>query len=298
MHPSFSLGSFSLPAFGLMMLFGMLAAFLLIFKNIRRTKITEDDFYSVAIIAISCGIVGAKLLYWIVEYKYILEHPLFLLETLTSGFVFYGSLIFGCLGIWVFCRKKHQSVFTYYDLISPSFAIGQAFGRIGCFLAGCCYGRPTDGPLGVVFPANPETIAPPGIPLLPTQLMESAFLFLLTIVLTMMYTRQRKRGTTTGWYFILYGIWRFIIEFFRSDERGAVLGLSTSQFIGLFIVAAGILILLFFRSNEDRPGIINVSRETSGSGKNGNDNMIIEIVREQGSGTAPVIESKKKRERR
>ncbi|MDO4492284.1 MAG: prolipoprotein diacylglyceryl transferase [Clostridia bacterium] len=263
MLPYLTIFGYRLPSFGFMMLLGMLAAFLLIFRNIRHTDIDEDDFYSVAIVAIVCGMLGAKLLYWLVEIKTVIAYPRFLLETLTSGFVFYGGLIGGALGITAYSRYNHRSPLRYTDLICPSFAIGQALGRIGCFLAGCCYGAPTTSAIGVIYPDIAETAAPSGIPLLPTQLMESVFLIFLSAFLTGMFRKQRKQGTTTAWYFILYGIWRFIIEFFRSDERGAILGLSTSQFIGIFVIVAGIAILIVSKSHRTTSDGSKVSRETS-----------------------------------
>ena len=136
----------------------------------------------------------------------------------------------------IFALHKKQNVLVYVDLFSPAMALGQAFGRIGCFCAGCCYGAPSSCSLAVTYPAGVGSAAPAGVPLLPTQLFESAFCFVLTAVLVWIFKRQKRLGTTTSWYFILYGVWRFIIEFFRSDDRGAVGALSTSQFIGIFII--------------------------------------------------------------
>lgn len=258
MHPYLSIFGFQLPCFGLMMLTGMLSAFFLLLHNHKKTSVTEDNLYSVAILAIIFGLLGAKLLFWIVELDKVLANPHFLFETLTSGFVFYGALILGAVAVSIFCKRKKQNLFTYLDLICPSFAIGQAFGRIGCFLAGCCYGSVTDSCFGVTYPAGVGSAAPAGIPLLPTQLFESAFCFLLCIFLTVLFKNRKKEGTVTGMYFILYGVWRFFIEFFRSDDRGSVFGLSTSQFIGIFVILLGIAILIFFRKELHK----DVSRET------------------------------------
>lgn len=258
MHPYLNIFGLRLPCFGLMMLIGMLAAFALLLRHYKKTSITEDDLYSVAIISLVFGLLGSKILYWIVELDEILYDPHFLIESLTSGFVFYGALIGGGIAIGLFCLRKKQNLFSYLDLICPSFAIGQAFGRIGCFLAGCCYGCVTDSSFGVIFPAGVGSAAPSGIPLLPTQLFESAFCFILCLFLSVLFCHRKKNGTVTGLYFILYGVWRFFIEIFRSDDRGIIFGLSTSQFIGIFVVIAGIAILLFFRSDIKK----SVSRET------------------------------------
>lgn len=245
MHPYLHVFGLSIPSFGVMMLLGILAAFALLYATRRRVPFTEDDLLTMAIYAIIGGFVGAKVLYWIVELDRIVADPHFILESLTSGFVFYGALIVGALAIWLFARRRRQPFLGYLDLVAPSFILAQGFGRIGCFLAGCCYGAPCDSPLSVVYPEGVS--APAGVPLLPTQLFEAAFCFLYTAVLVCIFFRQKRYGTTTGWYFVGYGVWRFIIEFFRSDDRGAVGALSTSQFIGIFIVLAGAALLLVRR---------------------------------------------------
>lgn len=250
MHPSIQLFGLTLPTFGLMMMTGLISAFVLLHFQRKHIAITEDDFYSVAIVAIIAGMLGSKILYWIVEIDEIIADPTYLLRTITVGMVFYGSLIGGIIGIALFCLKKKQPLLQYVDLISPAMVLGQAFGRIGCFLAGCCYGAPSDSCLAVVYPAGVGSAAPTGVGLLPTQLFESGFCFLLACFLAWLFRRLKKLGTTTGAYFILYGIWRFIIEFFRSDDRGAVGALSTSQFIGIFIVLIGVILLVLVRRGK------------------------------------------------
>ena len=248
MFPHIHIGSLDIPTFGLMMMLGMLAAFALIYANRKRIPYSEDDLVTMALYAIIGGFIGSKLLYWIVEFDRILADPHFLLETLTAGFVFYGALILGSLSVWFFTRRKKQCFFAYADLVMPAFILAQGFGRIGCFCAGCCYGAPTASALGVVYPAG--SAAPAGIPLLPTQLFESAFCFLFAAVLTVLLRKQKRYGLTTGVYLVGYGMWRFVIEFFRSDDRGAVGALSTSQFIGIFIILAGIALLLLVRAGK------------------------------------------------
>lgn len=248
MFPHIHIGSLDIPTFGLMMMLGMLAAFALIYANRKRIPYSEDDLVTMALYAIIGGFIGSKLLYWIVEFDRILADPHFLLETLTAGFVFYGALILGSLSVWFFTRRKKQCFFAYADLVMPAFILAQGFGRIGCFCAGCCYGAPTASALGVVYPAG--SAAPAGIALLPTQLFESAFCFLFAAVLTVLLRKQKRYGLTTGVYLVGYGMWRFVIEFFRSDDRGAVGALSTSQFIGIFIILAGIALLLLVRAGK------------------------------------------------
>ena len=245
MLPTFDVFGLSIPMFGVMMMCGMLAAFLLLWHTKKFIRFTEDQLLSVALWAIILGFVGSKVLFWIVEIDQIIADPRYLIENLREGFVFYGAFLGGALGVFIYARKSKLPFFAFVDVLVPSLALGQAFGRIGCFCAGCCYGAHSDAFCAVTYP--PGAIAPAGVPLLPTQLFESAFLFLLTIVLVQIMKRKKPFGTVTGWYMVLYGVWRFIIEFFRDDPRGAVGGLSTSQFIGIFIVLGGILVLLLVK---------------------------------------------------
>ena len=250
MHPFFSILGFSVPGYGLMMAIGVIAAFIVLHYLRKKIAITEDDFYSAVILAMLGGFVGSKLLFWIVEIDTIIQNPHFLLESITAGFVFYGALIGGLLAIYIFVRVKKQKFLAYFDLFVPAVTLAQAFGRIGCFLAGCCYGKEYDGALSVVFPSGVGSAAPAGIPLFPSQLVESAFLFVLSAVLILIFLRQKKLGTTTGWYFILYSIGRFCIEFSRNDYRGAVGPFSTSQFISIILLILGIILLMLVKKGK------------------------------------------------
>lgn len=245
MLPSFQALGLTIPMYGVMSALGMLAAFVLLGLTRKHTRFSEDQALSAALWAIIMGFLGAKVLYWIVEIDQIIADPSYLLHTLREGFVFYGALIGGLGGVAIYSLRKKLPFFSLTDYFIPGLVIGQAFGRIGCFFAGCCYGMECETPISVVFPAGGAV--PAGIPLLPTQLMESAFLFLLCAFLVWRLTKKKPFGTVSGWYMVLYGVWRFVIEFFRSDERGAVGALSTSQFISLFVFAGGVALLLLVK---------------------------------------------------
>ncbi len=242
MLPTIHILGLTIPMYGVMTAVGMLAALLLLFKTSKYIRFTEDQILSAALWAIICGFLGAKILYWLVEIKQIIANPHYLLETLREGFVFYGALIGGLGGVAIYAAKHKLPYLAFVDLFSPSLVLAHAFGRIGCFFAGCCYGMECDCAISVVFPQG--AVAPAGVPLIPTQLMESAFLFLLSFVLIRMLKKEKVFGVVASWYMILYGAWRFVIEFFRDDERGFVGALSTSQFISIFAVVAGVLLLI------------------------------------------------------
>lgn len=247
MLPTFEVFGFSVPMFGVMMLCGMLAAFILLSYTRRYIRFSEDALLSCALWVIILGFVGSKLLFWIVELDQVIADPHYLIETLREGFVFYGSLVGGLVGMWIYAKRAKLPFFAFFDLFCPSLVLAQAFGRIGCFLAGCCYGSPCADSCAIAVTYPPGGAAPSGVPLLPTQLMEAAFLFILTFVLMRILKAKRPFGTVAGWYCVLYGVWRFIIEFYRSDDRGAVGALSTSQFIGIGVVIAGIVLLLLVK---------------------------------------------------
>ena len=245
MLPSFQAFGLTIPMYGVMSALGMLAAFILLGFTRKHTRFSEDQALSAALWAIIMGFLGAKVLYWLVEIKQIIADPTYLLHTLREGFVFYGALIGGLGGVAIYALRKKLPFFSLTDYFIPALVIGHAFGRIGCFFAGCCYGMECETPISIVFPTGGA--APAGIPLLPTQLMESAFLFLLCAFLVWRLTKKKPFGTVSGWYMVLYGAWRFTIEFFRSDERGFVGALSTSQFISIFIFAGGLALLLLVK---------------------------------------------------
>lgn len=250
MLPYFEVFGLHIPLFGLMMMLGILAGIALTFYTRRFIPFTEDQVLTALIWTILGGFIGSKLTYWCVEFKRILADPSFLLHSLREGFVLYGSLIGGVIGCIIYTRKNKLPTIAMFDLIAPSFAIGQAFGRIGCFCAGCCYGRPTHSCLGVVFPEG--SLAPAGVSILPTQLFESIFMFLFTGFLIWLVRKKKVFGTVMAAYLLGYGTWRFIIEFFRDDPRGTVGMLSTSQFIGIFVILFGLVLVALIKK-----GVLN-----------------------------------------
>lgn len=240
----FKIGSFSIHGYGFMIGIGFLVALLVGELRARKKGLRDEAVLDIAILAIVCGFLGAKVLYVIISFQEFLKDPWGVLGS--SGFVVYGGIVSGALVAMLYCRIKKLNFIDYFDLILPEVAIAQGFGRIGCFLAGCCYGAPTDAWYGVTFPV--ESLSPSGVKLIPTQLLSAAGDFVIAAVLILLADKVLKKtcrkGTIGALYLILYGIGRFIIEFFRDDVRGAVGFMSTSQFISIFIVAAGAAILL------------------------------------------------------
>lgn len=232
-----TIGPVTIHGYGLMIGLGVMAALLLGDYRSKKFGLNGDHIYGMTFSAVILGFVAARILFIITEWKDFLQNPMQYLAG--AGFVVYGGIIGGALTIYGFCKIKKIDMLAYLDLMIPSVALAQAFGRVGCFLAGCCYGRETDSLLGVVF--TNSDFAPNGVKLLPTQLFMAGGDLVIMAVLLWYATKRPMRGRTSALYLMLYSIGRFIIEFFRNDDRGTVGMLSTSQFIAVFTLIAGVL---------------------------------------------------------
>ena len=240
MHPFIHIGNISLPMYGLCTMGGTIFALIAVFRLRKKgSPISEDNLLDALIWAIVLGFLCSKLLYFVVDPPQMPRSLAELWDLISAGLVFYGGLIGGLLGLVFVSRKTKKHLLTYSDLMAPCFCLAHAGGRVGCLMAGCCYGMEYTGPCAVVLD---------GVSRLPTQPMEAAFLVLLFAVLAAVYLKKPRRGAVTGWYMVLYALWRFVIEFFRDDPRGAVGVLSTSQFISLFIFALGLFLLIRSRT--------------------------------------------------
>lgn len=233
----FSIGKFTVHGYSVMIAIGFLLGISLCCLKAKKDKKNPDTIMDIALIALIAGFVGAKILYIIVDFKELFVRPLDVIGF--SGFVAYGGIIGGTLAIIVFCRIKKIKPFEYLDFMVPFVSLVQGFGRLGCFMAGCCYGAPTDSFLGVTFPEG--AIAPSGIKLWPTQLFSAGGDFIICAILLIFSKYNKKNGNVCSMYLCLYGVGRFLVEILRNDPRGTVGIFSTSQFISLFIVAAGII---------------------------------------------------------
>ena len=236
MHPFIHIGSLSLPMYGLCTMVGTVFALLAVFKLRKKgSPLSEDNLLDALIWAILLGFLCAKVLYFIVEPPQMPHSWRELWDLISAGLVFYGGLLGGLLGLFLVSRKTKKNMITFTDLMAPCFCLAHAGGRVGCLMAGCCYGMEYTGPCAVVLD---------GVSRLPTQIMEAIFLVILSAVLIAVFLKKPRRGVVTGLYMTIYAVWRFVIEFFRADYRGNVGPLSTSQFISLFILAFGVYLLV------------------------------------------------------
>lgn len=231
------IGPLTVYGYGFMIAMGVLAAWFVTEQRARRLHLAyEHIFYLVVWCAIG-GFASAKILFWITNWKEFLQNPQEIIGS--EGFVVYGGIIGGILVGWLYCTIKKLKFLTYFDLMMPSIALAQGFGRIGCLLAGCCYGKETTGSLVITF--TDSAFAPNHVPLIPTQIYSSILDFAHFFLLLYVAKHKKADGQVAGCYLICYSIGRFVIEMFRGDiERGNVGIFSTSQFISIFILIIGI----------------------------------------------------------
>lgn len=241
-----------IPMYGVCIVIGVaLAAMHLVFDCKKRGLLWEDGVI-ISASGLGIGFLGAKLLYVFVTFTPSQLAEIIRLgkfkEILNGGFVFYGGLIFGIAGAWLGSVIAKRNLGDFENILVKEIPFVHAFGRMGCFFAGCCYGKPTNSPIYVVF-KNPISDAPIGVNLVPVQIYEAVFNLMLFAVLELIDKKFSERKLLLPLYLLLYSVWRFFIEFFRYDYvRGVLLGVSTSQWISaaMFVIA---LILLKKRKN-------------------------------------------------
>jgi phosphatidylglycerol:prolipoprotein diacylglycerol transferase len=247
----FRIGPLTISPYGILVAVGFFAAMALASRLAsRREGLDGARILDFSLTLVLVALLGAKLLMLVTD-PYYYEHPANVVswEFIRSAGVFYGGFLAALVyAAWYF-RRHHLPGWKTADAFAPAIALGHTFGRLGCFTAGCCFGRPTDGPLGVVF-SNPLCSVEPGflgIPLYPVQLMEALGNLLIFIGLMLLYRRKRFDGQMILVYVMAYGILRFILEFFRGDVRGWVIpnALSTSQ--AIIIVLLPVAMWLFLR---------------------------------------------------
>jgi len=256
----FHIGNFNLPTYGLLVALGVLIGLWISVRNSEKQGINGDDAWNFGILVVLCGIIGAKILYIINDWSYYTAHPgeIFSLGTLQAGGVFSGGLIAALAAAAWYIRKHNMPALGTCDAFSPGLALGHAIGRVGCFAAGCCYGKPTHHFWGVAF-TNPLARAWVGTPLNeslePTQLFESAVELANFFILMWMLKRKKFDGQVFAAYLILYGVARYFLEFIRDDPgRGSVFGglMTGTQLISICLVITGSLIW-YLRSSVPKP---------------------------------------------
>ena len=248
MHPiAFELGGFTIHSYGVMVALGFLAGLWTASRRSLREGIARETILDLGTWLIIGAIVGARMLY-VVSYwreQFAGQGLWAIFEVWRGGLVFYGGLIGASLACLLYARWKQLPVWKLADILAPSIALGHAFGRIGCFLNGCCYGRPCSLPWAVRFPAdNPN--GPPQTPVHPTEIYSSLLNLGLYVALAQLFRHKRFDGQVFGTYLVAYAVLRSFVELFRGDYPPGqyVWGwISPGQLASIPTLAAGLILL-------------------------------------------------------
>jgi len=216
MHPEIcKIGPIVIYSYGLMLVIAFFVAVTLASQEAKRHKISPDSIFNLLFISFIFGIIGARLFYVIENLGYYLKEPLEIVMLSHGGMSWFGGLILGSVSGIIYLKYKKISVYKTLDLIVPFLVLGQAIGRIGCFFNGCCYGK--------------EFV------LIPTQIISSFLLLVIFIILRFLQSRSHKVGQIFYAYLFLYSIKRFLIEFWRADNKIIFSGLTLFQLISIII---------------------------------------------------------------
>lgn len=260
MHPILlKLGPFTLYTYGAMLVLAFAASTWLAVRSARRlpqelVAITPDQLLDFTAVLLFGGLFGARLLYVVLRWEEFADAPQHIIALWEGGLIWYGGFAGGVLASWLYVRSHRLVWLRVADQVVPFLALGHAIGRIGCFLNGCCYGKPVGGCCGILFPGHPA-------PVVPTQLLESLGLFAIYLWLRL---RQpgilRSPGRAVGGYLLLYGVLRFGIEYLRGDQTVWAMGLTLQQLISVGTLLLGAL--LSFRVSRFRFHVTDRGRET------------------------------------
>ncbi len=257
MHPVlFDLpGGLQAHAYGVMVALGFLAALGWIRYQSRKENLPRSKMLDLAFLMLVAAVVGSRFAFIAVEWEFFRDNPGEIYKVWEGGLVFYGGLLACIPTAWIFLKRNRLSFWKVADVFMPGVALGHGLGRVGCFLAGCCYGRQCDPRAwyAVTFPGAPGGLAPAGVALYPTQLIEAFAEFLIFLILALLSRKKAFDGQILLLYLIFYSLLRGLIEMLRGDEtRGFVIGglLSTSQLISFILGIAALVVLLYRRGRS------------------------------------------------
>ena len=256
MHPIlFSVFGKEIYSYGVMAALGFMAG-LLTWAWLGRHENRPPGFASdLGFWLMASGIVGSRLAYVLANWTYYRDNLLEIVRIDQGGLIFYGGFLLACVVLVLFARHHRVPLWHLADFAIPALAIGHGLGRIGCFLNGCCYGRPAgDAFCGIAYPpvCEPGKLFP-GVPLFPVQIIESAGLLVIWAVLLFAYPRRKKDGAVFALYLLLYPPVRFGLEYLRGDERQSWFALDVAQATSIALFLAGVLLFAFLPKNKFSP---------------------------------------------
>jgi phosphatidylglycerol:prolipoprotein diacylglycerol transferase len=242
-------GTITVYTYGVLLAAAYLLGLQLALKRAKARNLDSTRVMDLGIYIIISALVGAKLLLLVTDFQTFKSNPGELLNLLREGGVFYGGLIVAVVVALWYIRRVGLPLWTTCDVFAPGIALGHVVGRFGCFFAGCCFGKPTSVPWAITF-TDPFAAAnvgtPLNVPLHPTQLYEAGANFVILVFLLATEQFGRKFAGRTFWlYMLLYAVSRYVIEFYRGDERGNVGPLSTSQFVSVILAPLAVAMLVY-----------------------------------------------------
>lgn len=254
MHPTLiKFFNLTIYSYGFMVALGFSIATFFIYKRASEVNFDKNKVVDMAIISLLCGIAGARLFYVFLNRAYYLSRPIEIIDLTKGGLVWYGGFLAGFLALIIYARVNKIDMWAGADLIAPYLALAQSFGRIGCFLNGCCFGLEASQsfPLGVRFPADTVVRQP-------AQLYSSLALLLIFVILRLWQDKKHFTGEIFLGYCILYAVKRFAMEFMRGDNPHIFAGLTISQclsvVVGIFAAAIFIYKAILWKRKYSNSG--------------------------------------------
>ena len=247
---------FTIHTYGFFIAIAFLISLKVVIYRAKKVGIEDEIIYDLSLIILISGIIGARILEGLINFSFYIYNPVEIFKIWKGGLVFYGGFVAAVLGVIIFIFKKRLNLGRIADLYAPVIALGHSIGRIGCFFAGCCYGKVSSSCLGITF-SNPYSLAPLGIRMHPVQLYSSVGNFIIFLFLLQIEKHKHYKGQIFLFYIISYAFFRFFIEFFRGDERGPMLfGFSVFQMIAVLFLCLGLIVHYKLKNNQKIEKII------------------------------------------
>lgn len=249
----FRLGGLTIYGYGFFLGLGFVVGVVLAALRAQKAGVAFERIVDLFFYSVLSAVLGSRILFVLINFDLYREEPIRILKIWEGGLVFYGGLLLAAgVSIW-YLRHHRMPIWKLADLFSPPIALGLVFGRIGCFFAGCCYGKETTLPWGMVF-KNPDSLARLNVPLHPAQLYDAANGLAIFLFLSWKERRKAFDGQIFWLFLFLYSVTRFFVEMVRGDPRGFLFQdlLSTSQGIGISLALLSLFVLSYLKKEERR----------------------------------------------
>ncbi|MBW2062079.1 MAG: prolipoprotein diacylglyceryl transferase [Deltaproteobacteria bacterium] len=249
------IGPVAISSYGILAALGFILGLIWVVRQAKKDGLSSEAIADLSFYLALSGVIGARIFYLLISWDSYASSFLDIFKIWQGGLVFYGGLATAVVVFIIYTRRKGMPLWETADLFAPGLALAQGVGRLGCFAAGCCYGRPSNLPWAVTF-SHPQSLAfPQGVPLHPAQLYSAFSLFGLFGLLILLKKRRVFAGQIFFTYALLHGLIRFVLEYFRSDFRGAgPFGILTStQAAALLIVIISPIMLVYLYQKHRAP---------------------------------------------